>query len=50
MNNMRSVYRPNHGVVKSRVEIVEVEDKLQKKLMMDEVKAELKKKELEMKE
>lgn len=32
------------------MEVIEVEDKLQKKRIMDEVKAELKQKELQMKE
>lgn len=50
INNIRPVYRPNHSQRRSRVEIIEVEDKLEKKRIMDEVKAQLKLKQLQMKE
>ena len=46
MTNVKPIYRPNHAVTKNRVEIIEVEDKLEKKKMMDEVKAELLRKQM----
>lgn len=39
INNIRPVYRPNHSSRRQKVEIIEVEDKLEKKRIMDEVKA-----------
>ena len=50
MNNVKPIYRPNHAVTKNKVEVIEVEDKLQKKKMMDEVKAELLRKQMQLKD
>lgn len=50
MSNNRPVYRPNHTSKRSRVEVIEIQDKLHKKKLMDEVKAELKQKQLQLKE
>jgi len=38
---VKPIYRPNHSTNRSRVQIIEVEDKLEKKKMMDEIKAEI---------
>ena len=50
MTNVKPVYRPNHASTKTRVEVIEVEDKLEKKRLMDEVKAEILRKQLALKE
>ena len=42
MEKGKEVYRASHATRKERVEVVEVEDKLQKKKMMDDIRRELK--------
>ena len=44
MTNVKPMYRPNPTMRQTRVQIIEVEDKLEKKKIMDEIKSELKQK------